>query len=378
MHNRKIPPSIFLRHRCAPATLPSTFDAAKDRASPATTPPSLRHLHHLPPPLGSVMTTTLQPLPPTHEPASALHLSSADFYFAMGTAVSSWAVSAPPVSTAAPPPLGAQCLETAIASGVSHLQRLLNTTPTPRHMPLAEIVAAIAQEAAIGQSIAAALFVRVFVDVLSVPTMKAAFDGLPLEVQQQWATDWAQLAHAAWRAHWYPELVARPTYAAGVLSGGWPCLFVAAAWVFDKATHAPGQPAADASTGPLLDPPTTWTLPARVAVMAPPNGLISDPMAYLRKFQALNNETPIPDALRQAVEEFIVTVIHHWLSTGSTPVAAWVSIPAQNPDQRLQTVTVFDHKPPVSAPPRPARIGQSAAGQPLLHEGRPIATVMSL
>ena len=371
----------FLRLRHAPATLSSTFDAAEAGISPATMPPSLRHLHLLPPPLGPVMTTSLQPLPAMHEPESAIRLSTADFYFAMGTAVSCWAVGAPPVSSA-PHTLDAQVLETAIASGVSHLQGLLNTTPAPRRLPVSEIVASMALEAGIEPSIAAALFVRVFADVLSVPRLKAAFEGVPLEVQQDWAADWAHLAHAAWRAQWYPELVARPAYAAGVLSGGWPCLFVAAAWVFDKAAVSPGQPAPgaaagmSASTGPQLDPPTTWQLPARVDVMVPPNRLISDPMAYLREFQALNNKTPIPDALKHAVEEFVVTVIHHWLSTGSTPVAAWVSIPAQNPDQRLRTVTVFDHKPSVSLSPRPSLVGQSAAG-PHLHEGRPIANALT-
>lgn len=334
------------------------------------------------------MTTTIPPLPPTHESASTLHLSSADFYFAVGTAVSCWNVSAKPDPSDACAPLGAQCLETAIAGGVSHLLGLLNGNPAPPRLPLTEIIASVALEAGIGHSMAAALFVRVFADVLSVPTVNAAFGGLPLAVQRSWAADWAHLAHAAWRANWYPELVSRPVYAAGVLSGGWPCLFVAAAWVFDTAPIPAGQAAPDASaemtvpTSPLLDSPTTVRLPERLDALKIPSTLVSDPMAYLRRFQALNDATPIPDALKQAVEEFMVTVIHHWLSTGDTPVAAWVSIPAQSPNQNVrssdQVVTVFDHKPQASQRTRPAKVNPATVAPPLLQEGRPIANALSV
>ncbi|MCW2240770.1 hypothetical protein [Azospirillum canadense] len=304
-------------------------------------------------------------------------LSSPDYYTAIGTAVGCWDTTPLPH---APGTLDQSALERSIATGLSHLFRLVSAPPspmataaaTPPLLPLPAITAAMAHDASLPEATTAALLARLYVDVQAVPTVQAAFASLPLPVLRVWAADWADLAHAAWAAGWYPELIGRPTYAAGALSGGWPVLFEAAARAFDDIdATAPGAPA-EARRPTLAAPTATLPLPRRVGpAKAPLKLLISHPASYLDGLRALNSATPsLPPDAAKVIEEFGTTVVYHALTTGNVPVAAWVSMPTVEPNH---AITVYDARhqpplpvqPPTHAPPHPLAAPPAGASPPL-------------
>lgn len=289
------------------------------------------------------------PSPPPPRPP----LSASDFYFATGTAAACWDTSSFPL-----PPTQLLC---AISTGISHLFRLLTeatatapTSPPQQFPPLAHpaIAADMARDAQIPEPTAAALLARLYVDIQAVPSVQAALSSLPLPLQRAWAAEWAALAHAAWAAAWYPELIGRPTYAAGDLSAGWPILFTASAQAFDD-TAAP-------ATRRLTLPSATASLPLPRRVgnaIQPPTRLISSAAAFRDRLEELLLATPISTVAKQLIEEFATTVAYHYTSTGQVPVTAWGSIPSPTGEPQLTVHDARLHRQmaaqpqPMSAPP---------------------------